>query len=68
MKKSLLIILAVYMLGFTFLPREMTGSLVMFTISKIRIEPIDAALSMLGTLEADKFLKNKKQGDKPKET
>jgi len=66
MKKILLIIIAIFTLSLTIITPEVKSSAVIFKVSKIRFEPMDAIISMLGTLEMDKIRKKQKNGDAPK--
>jgi len=65
MKKTLMIVLFLYTFMFTFSPQEIAAPTVMITVSKAVMEPLDAALAMLGSLEAGKVLK--KRTHQPKE-
>jgi len=51
MKKILLIVTVIFTLSLTIIPNEVKSSAVILTVSKIRFEPMDAIISMLGTLE-----------------
>jgi len=66
MKKILLIITAIFTLSLTIIPPEVKSPIVILTVSKIRFEPMDAIISMFGTLEMDKIRKKQKNGDVPK--
>jgi len=67
MKKTFMIILALYTFMFTFTPLEMVSSTTAtITVAKVGIEPLDAMIAMWGSLEVGKGLK--KRTHQPKET